>query len=63
LAGTAATAVIAITAGAASFLPAPVALLTTGISFDGGYGEYMVAPAEALALVPDRTLCRSTARR
>src|SRR6266446_24924 len=29
------------------------ALLTTGISFDGGYGEYMVAPAEAVALVPD----------
>jgi D-arabinose 1-dehydrogenase-like Zn-dependent alcohol dehydrogenase len=27
--------------------------LTTGISFDGGYAEYMVAPAEALALVPD----------
>ena len=30
-----------------------VALLTTGISFDGGYAEYMVAPAQALALVPD----------
>jgi D-arabinose 1-dehydrogenase-like Zn-dependent alcohol dehydrogenase len=29
------------------------ALLTTGISFDGGYSEYLVAPAEALALVPD----------
>lgn len=26
---------------------------TTGISFDGGYGEYMVAPASAVALVPD----------
>ncbi len=25
----------------------------TGISFDGGYGEYMVAPPEALALMPD----------
>ena len=25
----------------------------TGISFDGGYGEYMVAPAEALAAMPD----------
>lgn len=25
----------------------------TGISFDGGYGEYMVAPASAVALVPD----------
>src|SRR5689334_424553 len=25
----------------------------TGISFDGGYAEYMVAPAVALALVPE----------
>ncbi len=25
----------------------------TGISFDGGYAEYLVAPASALALVPD----------
>src|SRR5262249_21778376 len=25
----------------------------TGISFDGGYGEYMVAPTSALALIPD----------
>ena len=24
----------------------------TGISFDGGYADYMVAPATALALVP-----------
>jgi D-arabinose 1-dehydrogenase-like Zn-dependent alcohol dehydrogenase len=35
------------------FFACKVALLTTGISFDGGYAEYMVAPAEALALVPD----------
>ena len=26
---------------------------TTGISFDGGYGEYMVAPASAVALMPE----------
>ncbi len=26
---------------------------TTGISFDGGYGEYMIAPASAVALRPD----------
>jgi len=26
---------------------------TTGISFDGGYGEYMLAPASAVAIVPD----------
>ncbi|NUQ29833.1 MAG: alcohol dehydrogenase catalytic domain-containing protein [Acidobacteriaceae bacterium] len=25
----------------------------TGIDFDGGYGEYMVAPAESLAAIPD----------
>ena len=35
------------------FFACTVALLTTGISFDGGYAEYMVAPAKALALVPD----------
>jgi D-arabinose 1-dehydrogenase-like Zn-dependent alcohol dehydrogenase len=26
---------------------------TTGIDFDGGYAEYMIAPAEAIALIPD----------
>ena len=31
------------------FFACQVALLTTGISFDGGYAEYMVAPAAALA--------------
>jgi len=35
------------------FFACSVALLTTGISFDGGYAEYMVAPTEALARVPD----------
>src|SRR6266478_3496130 len=35
------------------FFACQVELLTTGISFDGGYAEYMVAPARALALVPD----------
>src|SRR5438132_12341505 len=35
------------------FFACTVALLTTGISFDGGYAEYMVAPREALALVPN----------
>jgi D-arabinose 1-dehydrogenase-like Zn-dependent alcohol dehydrogenase len=29
------------------YLPIP------GITYDGGYGEYMVAPADALALMPD----------
>ena len=35
------------------FFGCTVALQITGISFDGGYGEYMVAPAIALASVPD----------
>jgi D-arabinose 1-dehydrogenase-like Zn-dependent alcohol dehydrogenase len=35
------------------FFACEVELLTTGISFDGGYAEYMVAPAQALARVPD----------
>jgi len=26
----------------------------TGIDFDGGYAEYMIAPAEALAFIPDQ---------
>jgi D-arabinose 1-dehydrogenase-like Zn-dependent alcohol dehydrogenase len=26
---------------------------TTGVSYDGGYAEYMIAPAEGLALVPE----------
>jgi D-arabinose 1-dehydrogenase-like Zn-dependent alcohol dehydrogenase len=30
-----------------------IALQITGISFDGGYAEYMIAPAIALALIPD----------
>jgi hypothetical protein len=25
----------------------------TGVDFDGGYAEYMIAPAEALAAIPD----------
>ena len=36
-----------------NFFACQVALLTTGISFDGGYAEYMTAPSEALALPPD----------
>lgn len=35
------------------FFGCQVALQITGISFDGGYADYMVAPAIALALVPD----------
>ena len=35
------------------FFACQIALLTTGISFDGGYADYMVAPAIALASVPD----------
>ncbi len=35
------------------FFACKVALQVTGISFDGGYAEYLVAPAIAVALVPD----------
>jgi D-arabinose 1-dehydrogenase-like Zn-dependent alcohol dehydrogenase len=35
------------------FFGCTVALQVTGISFDGGYAEYMVAPAVAVAHVPD----------
>jgi D-arabinose 1-dehydrogenase-like Zn-dependent alcohol dehydrogenase len=35
------------------FFACEVALKVTGISFDGGYAEYMVAPDIALALVPE----------
>ncbi|HXJ62099.1 MAG TPA: alcohol dehydrogenase [Verrucomicrobiae bacterium] len=38
---------------AGNFFGCTVNLQITGISFDGGYGEYMVAPAIALALVPE----------
>ena len=36
-----------------NFFSCTVALQITGISFDGGYADYMIAPAIALALVPD----------
>jgi alcohol dehydrogenase len=35
------------------FFACEVALLITGISFDGGYAEYMIAPAIAIANMPD----------
>ncbi|SRR6266542_3764310 len=35
------------------FFGCSVALQITGISFDGGYADYMVAPAIALAIVPE----------
>lgn len=35
------------------FFGCTVALQITGISFDGGYAEYMIAPAIAVALVPE----------
>src|SRR5438477_8052708 len=36
-----------------AFFGCTVALQITGISFDGGYADYLVAPAIALALVPE----------
>lgn len=38
------------------FFGCTVALQITGISFDGGYGEYMVAPSIAVAHVPNELL-------
>jgi len=35
------------------FVACQVALQVPGISYDGGYAEYMVAPAATLALIPD----------
>src|SRR5438876_4640181 len=35
------------------FFACQVALLTTGISFDGGYADYLLAPATALASFPE----------
>src|SRR5881394_1864415 len=35
------------------FFGCQVALQVTGISFDGGYADYLVAPAIAVALVPE----------
>ncbi len=40
-------------AGTAISFGCTIALKVTGISFDGGYAEYMVAPSIALALVPE----------
>jgi D-arabinose 1-dehydrogenase-like Zn-dependent alcohol dehydrogenase len=36
-----------------NFFGCSVALQITGVSFDGGYGEYMIAPAIAVARMPD----------
>ena len=35
------------------FVTCQVAPQVTGISYDGGYADYMIAPAEALAQIPD----------
>ena len=34
-----------------------------GISYDGGYADYMIAPFEALAAIPDELRGRATPRR
>jgi D-arabinose 1-dehydrogenase-like Zn-dependent alcohol dehydrogenase len=43
------------------FFGCQVALQITGISFDGGYAEYMVAPAIAVALVPEDLMAADAA--
>jgi D-arabinose 1-dehydrogenase-like Zn-dependent alcohol dehydrogenase len=35
------------------FVTCQVAAQICGVSYDGGYADYMIAPAEALALIPD----------
>ncbi len=35
------------------FVTCQIAAQVSGITYDGGYAEYMIAPAEALALIPD----------
>jgi D-arabinose 1-dehydrogenase-like Zn-dependent alcohol dehydrogenase len=35
------------------FLTCRIAAQAPGITYDGGYADYMIAPAEALALIPD----------
>lgn len=35
------------------FVTCQIAFQVTGISYDGGYAEYMFAPAEVLALIPE----------
>jgi D-arabinose 1-dehydrogenase-like Zn-dependent alcohol dehydrogenase len=35
------------------FFACQIALQVCGVSYDGGYADYMIAPAEALALIPD----------
>jgi D-arabinose 1-dehydrogenase-like Zn-dependent alcohol dehydrogenase len=35
------------------FFGCQIALQVTGITYDGGYAEYMIAPAEGLARIPD----------
>jgi len=35
------------------FVTCQVAAQVPGITYDGGYADYMIAPAEALALIPD----------
>ena len=39
--------------GRGDFVTCQVAPQVTGISYDGGYAEYMIAPAAALALIPE----------
>ena len=51
-AGTADTAATAILAAAATSSPASRGQVT-GITYDGGYADYMIAPPSALALIPE----------
>ena len=50
--GTGDTADTAIIAGAVDFFTCQTSTQITGITSDGGYADYMIAPAEAVARVP-----------
>jgi len=46
------------------FVTCQIAAQVPGIAYDGGYSDYMIAPAEALALIPnDGSVTSTTARR
>jgi D-arabinose 1-dehydrogenase-like Zn-dependent alcohol dehydrogenase len=43
------------------FITCQIAPQVTGITYDGGYSDYMIAPVEALALIPEGLLAEEAA--
>ena len=52
-AGTADTAGYCDSCRRGDFVTCQIAPQVSGVTFDGGYADYMIAPAQALALIPD----------